>query len=129
MSRSEEDRLGSSRGDVRGLPVEVHDERDCCAERGYVRRRFGCLGRQMPAECARGGDATEQAQHVPRHCGQARAARKLALDIGDQGIGRPPDSYPEHEREARTRGTPALGSGRIFSVSRSMPCRSRHTRR
>lgn len=25
-------------------------------------------------------------------------------------------SYPEHERDARTRGTPALGSGRIFPI-------------
>jgi phage terminase large subunit-like protein len=29
------------------------------------------------------------------------------------------DSYPEHEREARTRGVPTLGSGRIFPVSES----------
>ena len=27
------------------------------------------------------------------------------------------DSYPAHEREARTRGTPSLGSGRIFPVT------------
>lgn len=27
------------------------------------------------------------------------------------------DSYPEHERDARTRGIPALGSGRIFPIS------------
>ncbi|MDX0216662.1 DNA packaging protein [Sinorhizobium meliloti] len=27
------------------------------------------------------------------------------------------DSYPAHEREARTRGVPALGSGRIFPVT------------
>jgi len=26
------------------------------------------------------------------------------------------DSYPEHEREARTKGIPALGSGRVFPV-------------
>jgi len=26
------------------------------------------------------------------------------------------DSYPEHEREARTRGVPSLGSGRAFPV-------------
>lgn len=29
------------------------------------------------------------------------------------------DSYPEHEREARTKGTPMLGSGRIFPVAES----------
>jgi phage terminase large subunit-like protein len=29
-------------------------------------------------------------------------------------------SYPEHEREARTRGVPILGSGRIFPVPRSV---------
>lgn len=29
-------------------------------------------------------------------------------------------SYPPHEREARTRGTPALGSGRIFPVAESV---------
>src|SRR5262249_35047148 len=27
------------------------------------------------------------------------------------------DSYPEHEREARTRGVPTMGSGRIFTAS------------
>ena len=27
------------------------------------------------------------------------------------------DSYPEHEREARTRGVPTMGSGRIFTTS------------
>jgi hypothetical protein len=26
------------------------------------------------------------------------------------------DSYPEHEREARTRGIPSLGSGRVFPI-------------
>lgn len=30
------------------------------------------------------------------------------------------DSYPAHEREARTMGIPALGSGRIFPVAESM---------
>lgn len=30
------------------------------------------------------------------------------------------DSYPEHEREARTRGVPILGSGRIFPYPRAM---------
>ena len=29
-------------------------------------------------------------------------------------------SYPEHEREARTRGVPILGSGRVFPFPRSM---------
>lgn len=27
------------------------------------------------------------------------------------------DSYPEHEREARTKGIPSLGSGRVFPIS------------
>jgi len=27
------------------------------------------------------------------------------------------DSYPEHEREARTKGVPSLGSGRVFPIS------------
>jgi len=30
------------------------------------------------------------------------------------------DSYPEHEREARTRGIPILGSGRVFPLPRSL---------
>jgi phage terminase large subunit-like protein len=30
------------------------------------------------------------------------------------------DSYPEHEREARTRGVPILGSGRVFPFPRSL---------
>jgi hypothetical protein len=29
------------------------------------------------------------------------------------------DSYPEHEREARTRGLPTLGSGRVFPIADS----------
>lgn len=29
------------------------------------------------------------------------------------------DSYPEHEREARTRGVPILGSGRVFPLPRA----------
>jgi len=27
------------------------------------------------------------------------------------------DSYPEHEREARTKGIPSLGSGRVFPIA------------
>jgi Terminase large subunit, T4likevirus-type, N-terminal len=27
------------------------------------------------------------------------------------------DAYPEHEREARTKGIPSLGSGRVFPIS------------
>jgi hypothetical protein len=27
------------------------------------------------------------------------------------------EGYPEHEREARTRGIPSLGSGRVFPVT------------
>ena len=27
------------------------------------------------------------------------------------------DSYPEHEREARTKGMPSLGSGRVFPIA------------
>lgn len=30
------------------------------------------------------------------------------------------DSYPEHEREARTKGIPILGSGRVFPVAESL---------
>ena len=30
------------------------------------------------------------------------------------------DSYPEHEREARAKGIPALGSGKVFPVAESM---------
>ena len=29
----------------------------------------------------------------------------------------PYDSYPEHEREARTKGIPSLGSGRVFPIA------------
>ena len=46
----------------------------------------------MAAERARAGHAAEQAEHVPRHGVQPRAARKLALDIGkerfERGLGR-----------------------------------------
>lgn len=35
------------------------------------------------------------------------------------------DSYPEHEREARTRGIPVLGSGRVFPFPRSAVARDR----
>ena len=35
------------------------------------------------------------------------------------------DSYPEHEREARTKGIPSLGSGRVFpNLRRGDPLRS-----
>ena len=27
------------------------------------------------------------------------------------------DAYPEHEREARTKGIPSMGSGRVFPIS------------
>ena len=27
------------------------------------------------------------------------------------------NAYPEHEREARTKGIPSLGSGRVFPIS------------
>ncbi|MCR4346501.1 MAG: terminase large subunit [Sulfuricaulis sp.] len=30
------------------------------------------------------------------------------------------DGYPEHEREARTKGVPMLGSGRVFQISESV---------
>ena len=29
-------------------------------------------------------------------------------------------AYPEHEREARAKGIPALGSGKVFPVAESM---------
>jgi phage terminase large subunit-like protein len=32
------------------------------------------------------------------------------------------DAYPEHEREARTRGVPQLGSGRIYPIAESIIC-------
>lgn len=32
------------------------------------------------------------------------------------------DSYPPHEREARTRGVPSLGSGRIFPIAEESIC-------
>lgn len=44
----------------------------------------------------------EDAEHIPA------AERKRIID-----------SYPAHEREARTKGTPILGSGRIFPVEES----------
>lgn len=44
----------------------------------------------------------EDAEHIPQH----ERDRIIA-------------SYPAHEREARTLGTPALGSGRIFPVAES----------
>ena len=41
------------------------------------------------------------------------------------------DAYPEHEREARTKGIPSLGSGRVFPIPRmrssAMPLRSLRT--
>jgi phage terminase large subunit-like protein len=42
-----------------------------------------------------------------------------ALHIPQEQRDRIIASYPAHEREARTRGTPALGSGRIFPVAES----------
>lgn len=43
-----------------------------------------------------------------------------ALHIPQEQRDRIIASYPPHEREARTRGTPALGSGRIFPVAESV---------
>lgn len=48
--------------------------------------------------------------------------RVISMTIGDAEHYSPEDrekiaaSYPEHEREARTKGVPVLGSGRIFPV-------------
>lgn len=42
-----------------------------------------------------------------------------ALHIPEAERQRIIDSYPEHEREARIKGTPILGSGRIFPISES----------
>src|SRR6516225_5381553 len=42
----------------------------------------------MAAKGARPGYATEQAQHVPGHGVEPRAARKFALDIRDEGLSR-----------------------------------------
>jgi phage terminase large subunit-like protein len=41
----------------------------------------------------------------------------------DEQIKQIVDSYPEHEREARARGVPMLGSGRVFPVAESMVAR------
>lgn len=43
-----------------------------------------------------------------------------ALHIPPEERQRIIDSYPPHERDARTRGVPILGSGRIFPFSREM---------
>ena len=50
--------------------------------------RFDRFDRKMAAKGARPGYATEQAQHVPGHGVEPRAARKFALDMGDKGLGR-----------------------------------------
>lgn len=39
-----------------------------------------------------------------------------ALHFSDEERARIIASYPEHEREARTKGIPALGSGRVFPI-------------
>jgi hypothetical protein len=33
-------------------------------------------------------------------------------------------AYPEHEREARAKGIPVLGSGRVFPVAEATVCRA-----
>ena len=43
-----------------------------------------------------------------------------ALHISEEARQRIIDSYPEHEREARTRGVPILGSGRVFPFPRAL---------
>ena len=45
-------------------------------------------GREMPAEGARARHAVEQAEHMARDGMQPRAARKLALDVGDERLRR-----------------------------------------
>ena len=81
------------------------------AERLRHRRRgLHGLGRQMPAEGARARHAAEQAEHMARDGMQPRAARKLALDIGDERLGR---------------GL-GVGSGAGAPNSRGSTARSRH---
>ena len=55
------------------------------------------LRREMPAEGARAGHGVEQAEHVARDGMQPRAARELALDIGDEAL----RSRPCARRERR----------------------------
>lgn len=43
-----------------------------------------------------------------------------ALHIDEAERARIIEGYPEHEREARTKGIPALGSGRVYPVSESV---------
>ena len=40
-----------------------------------------------------------------------------ALHFSDEQRAEIIASYPAHERDARTKGTPALGSGRIFPIA------------
>src|SRR5215469_10736392 len=84
-------------------PIRLHDSSACDAPSGRdrlaparadARERFGenrgagarldRLARQVPAEGARAPHAAEQPQHVAGDGRKARAARKLALDIGDE---------------------------------------------
>src|SRR5215470_5745471 len=77
-------------GGVRHLHIHVHDEGKRVAERCYAGAGLDRLRRQVPAEGARAGDAAEQPEDVARDGVKAHAARKLALDIGDQRFGRRP---------------------------------------
>src|SRR5262245_19560767 len=63
------------------------------------------LARSMPA------DGLEAQDVVPDHfrCGDRFLGKAHARAIIRD--------YPEHEREARTRGVPTMGSGRIFTTS------------
>ena len=68
----------------------VHHQRKRIAECCGVAPGFDRLGRQMPAERARAGHAVEQAEHMAGDGMQPRAARKLALDVGDERHARRP---------------------------------------
>ena len=62
----------------------VHHQRQRISHDRRAGAGLDRLGRQMPAEGARARHRAEQAEQVARDGMQPRAARQLALDIGDE---------------------------------------------
>src|SRR5947209_18746858 len=72
--------------DMRQLCARVHDEAQRVAQDRNAGARLDGVRRDVAAERARAGHALEQAEDVPGHRMQPRAARKLALEVREKRL-------------------------------------------
>lgn len=66
------------------------------------------------------GDGTEEGRKSHRDRAVIMATIEDALHFSAEDRQRIIDSYPAHEREARTKGLPSMGKGRVFPVSEEL---------